>query len=473
MMKRKIDKILFLGCLALVVIAFIECSSAKTVSDLDVDLDVDSNEDLVAEEVKVLKKESKKGKKKSRSSSGGSKKEKKAIKEACKEKKCGDKCCENGQCGSKEHGTCDPEGKCLTFSMDPDIEEERQKACEDAGGNGGGKDQKPKPGIIRCKKDKECKCLKTGRGGRPSPPFTGKCDIKFGKYKTCNCDCDTCPSPGRPFTVDGAFRIPTSLVGNTDGSNAGNTWKMNDVPSVRTNSSLSQVIAMEFSDQGEGEHASVASFARHTLQLLSMGAPGSLLMGSQKAALDEIKHAKMCYSIAETFLGDVIQPSTLDIDGSVRAQSKEEVIQSVINEGCIGETISAVRAQVGSQYAKQPMIKDMLETIAADETNHAQLAWNTVQWAIERFPELRDVAEETFRARLDRPMETLNSFPTGNFYDCDQDSTLHDHGLLLDEDHIKTENLSIKNVIGPVVENEFQNVGAISTQILNIDFSKY
>ena len=59
MMKRKIDKILFLGCLALVVIAFIECSSAKTVSDLDVDLDVDSNEDLVAEEVKVLKKESK------------------------------------------------------------------------------------------------------------------------------------------------------------------------------------------------------------------------------------------------------------------------------------------------------------------------------------------------------------------------------------------------------------------------------
>ena len=284
---------------------------------------------------------------------------------------------------------------------------------------------------------------------------------------------DTCLIPGRPFTVDGAFRIPTSLVGNTDGSNAGSTWKMNDVPSVRANSSLSQVIAMEFSDQGEGEHASVASFARHTLQLLSMGAPGSLLMGSQKAALDEIKHAKMCYSIAETFLGDTIQPSTLDIDGSVRAQSKEEVIQSVINEGCIGETISAVRAQVGSQYAKQPMIKDMLETIAADETNHAQLAWNTVQWAIERYPELRDVAEETFRARLDRPMETLNSFPTGNFNDCDQDSTLRDHGLLLDEDHIKTENLGIKNVIGPVVENEFQNVGAISTQILNIDFSKY
>ena len=68
-------------------------------------------------------------------------------------------------------------------------------------------------------------------------------------------------------------------------------------------------------------------------------------------------------------------------------------------------------------------------------------------------------------------MENLET--TDNFYDCDQDSALHDHGLLLDEDQIKTENLGIKNVIGPVVENELQNVGDISKQILNIDFSKY
>ena len=41
--------------------------------------------------------------------------------------------------------------------------------------------------LKGCKKDGDCKCLKHGRRG--PFPFTGKCDIPFGKYKTCNCDC--------------------------------------------------------------------------------------------------------------------------------------------------------------------------------------------------------------------------------------------------------------------------------------------
>lgn len=230
---------------------------------------------------------------------------------------------------------------------------------------------------------------------------------------------------------------------------------------------------MKFVKQGEGEHASIASFARHTLQLMTTEAPALLLMGAQKAALDEIKHAKMCYGIAEAFLGENIRPSSLDVDGSVKSQNKEEVIQSVINEGCIGETIAAVRAQLASQYATQPIVKDSLETIAADESNHAQLAWNTIKWSIDRFPELRDVAEETFKEQLDRPMNPLSSFHTGDSYDCEQDAALREHGLLLSQDKSNTEKFGIKNVINPVVQNELQNVEEISTQILNIDISKY
>ena len=49
------NRILLLVCLAIVVITVIECASAKTVSDLD----VESVEDLVADEVKEAKKASK------------------------------------------------------------------------------------------------------------------------------------------------------------------------------------------------------------------------------------------------------------------------------------------------------------------------------------------------------------------------------------------------------------------------------
>ena len=236
---------------------------------------------------------------------------------------------------------------------------------------------------------------------------------------------------------------------------------------------MNQEIALAFSNQGEGEHASVASFARHTLQLMSMGAPATLLIGSQQSAIDEIKHAKMCYGIAKSFLGAKIQPNTLNIDGSVKTMRKSEIIQSVIAEGCIGETVAAVRAQLSAHYAKEQKVKGILEEIAADETNHSQLAWNTVQWAINRFPELRVMAEETFRAQLDRRMEIEHGLPTSNCYDCEKESALHDYGLLVDTDKDTTENLGIQNVIKPVVLNQFKNVDTISTQILNMDFSKY
>ena len=230
---------------------------------------------------------------------------------------------------------------------------------------------------------------------------------------------------------------------------------------------------MEFLNQGEGEHASVASFGRHTLQLMSMGAPPALLMGSQQAGVDEINHAKMCYGIAQAFLGTSIHPSSLDIDGSVRALGKKDVLQSVIFEGCIGETISAVKAQLGAHNAKEPIIRDILVTIAEDESNHAQLAWNTVKWAINRFPSLSNTANETFKTRLDRPKKTLENLPSEYCYDCERDSALRDHGLLLDIDEFNCENLGLRNLIEPAVHNEFKKVEAISTQILNIDFSKH
>jgi len=322
---------------------------------------------------------------------------------------------------------------------------------------------KPKDCVksyIRCCKSKKG-CKKASKKKHCKKPL---CSESHGKPILI---------PGRPFVVDGRYRATTSWIGKKEESNANTAWSIDQVPGILTNSSLNQEIALEFSNQGEGEHASVASFARHTLQLMSMGAPATLLTGSQKAALDEIRHARMCYGIAKSFLEAKIQPNTLNIDGSVKTMRKSEIIQSVITEGCIGETVAAVRAQLSAHYAKEQRVKDILEEIAADETNHSQLAWNTVQWAINRFPELRVIAEETFKAPLDRPTNMANGSPTDYCYDCEKESALHDHGLLLDTDKDTTENLGIQNVIKPVVLNEFLNVDAISTQILNMDFSKY
>ena len=263
------------------------------------------------------------------------------------------------------------------------------------------------------------------------------------------------------------------MVFEINEANARTSWKYDQVPKTPGNDSLNNAIAMKFANQGEGEHASIASFARHTLQLMTMGAPPTLLMGSQKASLDEIKHARMCYSVAEAFLGKNVQPNDLEIDGGIKALSRQDVIKSVINEGCIGETIAAVQAQLGSQYVRQPMVKNILEKIASDESNHAQLAWTTVQWARNRFPDLRDIIEETFRASLDQPIKKIEKLPKQFCNDCKNEEVLREHGLLLDVDHHITQNLGIQKVIEPAVLNDFRNVELISNEILKMDFSKY
>ena len=46
------------------------------------------------------------------------------------------------------------------------------------------------------------------------------------------------------------------------------------------------------------EHASIAAFARFTLQLMSLGAPAALVERATAAMADEIKHAKACFAVA-------------------------------------------------------------------------------------------------------------------------------------------------------------------------------
>jgi len=366
------------------------------------------------------------------------------IELACKEKECGDACKLSYLTLKKTDSNvtlkCNHKGQCIK------TKQPKSTLCE-------------KSRKEECKKDKDCKCW-------CYQDAIGKCNKKTETCEHCKCK-------GRPFLVDGKYRTTTSFVKKVERSDGKKLWELHLFPRGSSNTSLNHAIALEFANQGEAEHASVASFARHTLQLMTMGAPPSLLIGSQEAALDEIRHAKMCYGIANSFLGAHIQPSIFDVDDSVKTISNDEIIRSVIIEGCIGETIAAVQAQLGAHYAKEPIVKGILENIAVDESNHAQLAWNTVKWAIVRFPELGNVAEETFTSRLNRPTEMSISLPTDNCYDYEKNSAFHDHGLLIDIDEYTTENLGVQHVIEPALENEFQNVETISARISNIDFSKF
>lgn len=130
------------------------------------------------------------------------------------------------------------------------------------------------------------------------------------------------------------------------------------------------------------EHASVAAFARFTLHLLSLGAPPALVLGSQRASLDEIQRAKACFGLACRYGREPLGPAGLAVGDAVRELSLEEVARLTAQEGCVGETLGAVLAREQLSVSRDSSVIAALKKIAVDEARHAELAWSFVRWAV-------------------------------------------------------------------------------------------
>ena len=103
-----------------------------------------------------------------------------------------------------------------------------------------------------------------------------------------------------------------------------------DVSSLPT--SLRTALEAEWTQMARAEHAAVASFARFTLQLMSIGAPAELLGAAQTAAADECRHAKICFGLAAVYGGRAVEPSCFPVGSSMDLQAdlKSVAIRSVL-----------------------------------------------------------------------------------------------------------------------------------------------
>lgn len=134
------------------------------------------------------------------------------------------------------------------------------------------------------------------------------------------------------------------------------------------------------------EHASVAAFARVSLELMTVGAPPALVEGCHRAALDEIGHARLALDLARTLgaeawdLGPLPQVPT-------RPVTLEQLAIDALIEGCLGEGAAAACAHMAAARA-DGLAAATARTIAAEETRHAALAWSTLHWALRRDPTL-------------------------------------------------------------------------------------
>ncbi len=184
---------------------------------------------------------------------------------------------------------------------------------------------------------------------------------------------------GRPFLVETEARVADAVT-RCDWNDSGNPGPRLDhlTPLER------RALAEHWTKMGQMEHASIAAFARFSLQLLSLGAPPELVEACTAALADETAHTRLCFGFASAYAGHAIGPGPLDISGSLEVTSLPDVVDLVIVEGCFGETSAALEALEAADTAADPVIRAVYEQIASDEQRHAELAFRFVRWALER-----------------------------------------------------------------------------------------
>jgi hypothetical protein len=187
--------------------------------------------------------------------------------------------------------------------------------------------------------------------------------------------------------------------------------------------SLRSRLAEHWALAGLLEHASIAAFARFSLELLALGAPPDLVRDATNAMADETRHASACFGLASAY-GAPVGPGPLAVGDCLSAPTLESVVRTVLLEGCVGETVAAAEARELARRVSDPVVSETLELIQADETRHAALAYRFVRWALEcGDARLRETVRETLAHEL---AKTLREAPAP---ESDDDSELLALGL--------------------------------------------
>jgi hypothetical protein len=194
-----------------------------------------------------------------------------------------------------------------------------------------------------------------------------------------------CPI-GRPWIVEGRAR--RAALGD-----AGDWASPIALDLAGIDAETRAALADAWASEALSEHASVASFARFTMQLLALGAPSALVEASIRAGLDEVRHARACFALASTYAGSPVGPGPLDVRGGLdEPLDLDSIALSLAAEGCIAETVSAILLAAARDRARHPGVRAALAAIVEDEVEHVLLAWEALAWMCRRGHGLARVA---------------------------------------------------------------------------------
>jgi hypothetical protein len=148
------------------------------------------------------------------------------------------------------------------------------------------------------------------------------------------------------------------------------------------------IVAARWAFDAALEHASVGAFLHLAERLRAVEAPQALVRGAQRAAEEERGHTQACLDLAQRYGGAVFELDALPRLPRVAAPpDPASLLRELLCiareselDGCRGEGRSARVAWKRAAAARDPHVKAVLCRIAAEETGHAVLAREIVEW---------------------------------------------------------------------------------------------
>jgi hypothetical protein len=138
------------------------------------------------------------------------------------------------------------------------------------------------------------------------------------------------------------------------------------------------VVGDYFAQASRLEAASIPAFQVLAAELRAHRAPAALVKAARRSAQDEVRHTHATSALARRYGAEPIRPSF----GATPSERPLEAI-AIENavEGCVRETYGALVALWQARTAQDPVVAAAMAPIAADETRHAELAWEVAAWA--------------------------------------------------------------------------------------------
>jgi hypothetical protein len=250
---------------------------------------------------------------------------------------------------------------------------------------------------------------------------------------------------GRPFLVNGVAR--RAEVGNH------RDWILPRTPRPETaglGAEARLILGEAWTRTGQLEHASIAAFARFTLELLAFGAPADLVARASAAMADETAHALSAFSLASVYAGRSIGPEQLPVADAIGGCDLDEAIHTTFVEGCIGETVAALEASMARDHTSDRAVRAVLARIAEDEASHAELAFRFLQWAL---PRTQTRPLDRLSAVLDAAIERAAREADAAAVESSIAAQLLEHGVLPEARRSALRHAALRDVVAPCLHS--------------------